>query len=88
LEKNLKVIADQLHSFGDVVSNRMSELENLAAHVLAIEAVLAVVLREHPVDPEKLKAEVVKRTADISGNPDGSPAVHEIVSNLSPKAAD
>jgi len=88
LEKNLKVIADQLQAFGDVVSSRMSETENLAAHVLAIEAVLAAMLREHPVDAEKLKTEVIRRTADISGNPEGSPAVHEIVAELSVQATD
>ncbi len=82
LEKNLQSIASELKNFGETAARRMEETENLAAHVLAIESVLGVMLRTYPVEAEALKAEVVERTAAISGKPDGSPAVHAIAQDI------
>jgi hypothetical protein len=53
----------------------MNETELAIAHMLALEAVLVELLRVHPVDPEAVKADIKARTAEISGNPEGSPLV-------------
>ena len=85
-EDNLKTLSSDLKSFGETASKRLEETENLAAHVLAIESGLAVMLREHPIGAEALTAEVVERTAAISENPEGSRIVHTIAQDLLTKS--
>ena len=45
LEGNLTKIAEELQSFGKAAQARMEESENLAAHILAIESILAVMIK-------------------------------------------
>jgi len=86
LEGNLTKIADELQSFGRSAQARMEESENLAAHILAIESILAVMLRSNPIDGAALRAEVKDRTAAISGVEEGSPAVHAIAEDIIKRA--
>ncbi len=78
LEESLKIIAGELKSFGENVNERAAESENLAAHVLACESILAVMLKSHPIDEEDLEAEIKDRTTALTGNDDGSPTVHAL----------
>ena len=82
LEENLKVIAGELKAFGESTSRRMEETENLATHVLACESILAVVLKAYPIEAENLKAEVKTRTAELTGQEDGSPTVQALALDL------
>ncbi|MGY9003719.1 MAG: hypothetical protein ACKVIF_11095 [Rhodospirillales bacterium] len=82
LESNLQNIAGDLGAIGDAASKRIKETESLAAHIIAIEAVLKVVLRTHEVDVEHVHAEVTKMTAESSDNPEGSPTVHQLVGEI------
>jgi hypothetical protein len=49
LETNLKIIAADLTSLGQTATQRLQETESLAAHVLAVESILAVMLKSNPV---------------------------------------
>lgn len=82
LEGNLTKIAEELQSFGQAAQARMEESENLAAHILAIESILAVVLKASGVTLEDVRAEVKDRTAAISGVEEGSPSVHAIAEDI------
>lgn len=82
LESNLTKIAEELQNFGKAAQARMEESENLAAHILAIESVLAAVLKSNGVSAADVEAEVKDRTAAISGVEDGSPAVHAIAQDI------
>lgn len=82
LENNLKAIADDLKVLGDSTLQRLHETESLVAHVLAIEAVLQVMLKEHPVAVARVKALVKERTAGLSDNTEGSPAVLSVVDEI------
>ena len=86
LEESLKIIAEELKTFGETAAQRMDEMENLSAHVLAMEATLAVMLKAYPIGAEDLKAEIRDRTAALSGNPEGSPTVHALAANILDKA--
>jgi hypothetical protein len=68
------VVAD-LDVIGKAAVDRMNETEMAIAHVLALEAVLVELMKAHPIDPEAVKAGIKAKTAEISGNPDGSPLV-------------
>lgn len=82
LEGNLMKIAEELQSFGHASQARMEESENLAAHILAIESILAVLIKNSGVSLDDIKAEVKDRTAAISGVEDGSPSVHAIAEDI------
>ncbi len=88
LEGNLTKIAEELQTFGQAAQARMEESENLAAHILAIESVLAVLLKAADVTEEQVAAEVKDRTAAISGVEEGSPAVHAIAKDILSRSAD
>ncbi|NQU59716.1 MAG: hypothetical protein HQ512_01165 [Rhodospirillales bacterium] len=82
LEENLKVIAEELKSFGENARDRMAETENLAAHVLALESILSVMLKTYPISADDLKAEIKDRTAALTGQEDGSPTVQALALDL------
>jgi len=86
LEENLKIIAEELKTFGDNARDRMAETENLAAHVLACESILSVLLKTYPIDADVLKAEIKDRTAALTGQEDGSPTVQALALDLLNKA--
>ena len=76
LEESLKAITAELQSFGENAKERMEETENLSAHVLACESILAVMLKKYPIDASDLKAEIKDR----------SPTVQALVLDLVEKA--
>ena len=76
LEESLKAITAELQSFGENAKERMEEIENLSAHVLACESILAVMLKKYPIDAGDLKAEIKDR----------SPTVQALALNLVEKA--
>jgi len=82
LEESLKTVAGELKTFGDHAVKRMDEMENLAAHVLAIESILAVMLKAYPILADDLEAEVKDRTAALAGNADGSPTVQALAADI------
>jgi len=82
LEKNLQTIADDLRLLGEQAVGRVQEIENLATHVLAIEAVLAAMLKTYPVGADAVDAEVRRGTADLADDPDGSPKVRAVARGL------
>jgi len=86
LEESLQVIAGELKSFGVNADERRTESESLAAHVLACESILAVLLKSYPVSVDDLKAEVKDRTAAMSCIEDGSPTVHALAMDVLEKS--
>ncbi len=88
LEKNLRAIAEDLQTLGKTATQRLEETESLAAHVLAVEAILTVMLKATPVDAEEVKAVVKDKTAGLSDSPEGSPAVQTITADLLAEAQD
>lgn len=75
LQAAYESIVGDLDVVGRAAVDRMNETEMAIAHMLALEAVLVELLKAHPIDPEAVKTDIKARTAEISGNPDGSPLV-------------
>ena len=86
IEGSLKGIADQLADFARSATDRAQETESFAAHILALQATIAVLARHADVAPETIVAEIqdeIKaRTAKLSGNAEGSPEVLAIARSL------
>lgn len=77
LEQSLKRIAGDLKHLGDATLRGLGETESLVAHILALEAAVAVLMRAAPLDPATLRAriqaEIGQRLDGLSG--DGAPKV-------------
>lgn len=82
LQTALSQLSTDIATIGEQATQRLDEVESIAAHVMAIESVLAVLLKSHPVDVETLKAEVVERTRAFSAGPDGSPTVQAVALDI------
>lgn len=82
LQESLGKLSEDIAAIGERSTQRLEEMESIAAHVMAVEAVLAVMLESHPVDPEAVKAKVADMTRDYGDDPDGSPTVQAVAQDL------
>ena len=82
VEARLKNLAGELEGFGHQASRRAEETENLAAHVLALEALVATLLRQVPVPDAEIDDEVRRRTRPLTGDDDGSALVRAIAREI------
>jgi hypothetical protein len=86
IEGSLKGIAEQLANFAHSATERAHETESFAAHILALQAIVAVLVRHASMSPESVAAEIrdeIKaRTASLAGSADGSPEVLAIAQAL------
>ena len=82
LEGNLQSIAGALKALSDTTVERIQETENLVAHVLAIEAILAVMLRTSVVDSEAVSALIKATTTAAPDNGKGTPKVLAIAEGI------
>jgi len=82
LQSALSKLSEDISAIGDHATQRLDEVESIAAHVMAIEAVLAVMLKSHSIDPEELRAEVTARTRVCSDDPNGSPTVQAVAADI------
>ncbi|OHC75694.1 MAG: hypothetical protein A3G18_03285 [Rhodospirillales bacterium RIFCSPLOWO2_12_FULL_58_28] len=83
LEGNLRRISMDIKSLGETATQRLEETESLAAHILAIEAILAVMIKNNPLDEKELKAAIEDKTAALSKEAAGNSAVRVIAENIS-----
>ena len=88
LEGSLRELADQVEGHGAETRRRLGELDNVAAHLLAVEALLTVVLRHLPVSEREVADEVEARTADLGDVGDGSALVLQIARDVLNRAED
>jgi hypothetical protein len=82
LQSALSKLSEDISTIGDHATRRLDEVESIAAHVMAIEAVLALMLKSYSIDPEELRAEVVERTRAFSDDPNGSPTVQAVAADI------
>lgn len=82
LETNLKAIAGDLRVLGETATQRLDETESLAAHVLAVEAILSVMLKAYPVDAEAVRALIDKSTQDLTGSDDQASPVQGVADSI------
>jgi hypothetical protein len=88
LERTLKQIAGDLKLLGDATVRGLGETESLVAHILALEAAVAVLMRATPHDIDALRAdiraEIRQRAAGISA--DSAPKVEAAAEALLSRA--
>jgi hypothetical protein len=88
LEQSLGGLAHQVETYGDETQRRLRELDNMAAHLLAVEALLTVVLRHLPVSEREVADEVEARTADLGDVGEAGGLVLQIARDILARAED
>lgn len=88
LEGNLKAIAGDLQALGETATQRTAETESLAAHVLALEAILTVMARANPVDAAAVKAVIDENTVALTGSADQAEPVQRVADTILETAGD
>lgn len=88
LQTTLEAVSKGMKTLGDAAIRQRQDTENMAAHMLALEAVLAVVLRQIPVDIAEVRDEVARRTDNFSdSNAGGSELVQRLAGDIVRRAA-
>ncbi len=75
LQESLSKVANGMNALGESAVRQSENSENLAAHIIAIESVLAVMLRHIPLDINDVRAEADHRTENINPGGAGGPSV-------------
>lgn len=79
LQASLDKVGQGMESLGASVARQSTDTENLAAHVLALESLMAVILRQIPVDIAEVRREANRR-ANTSRTP--GDRTNSVVANL------
>ncbi len=82
VEKNVLDLKSDLTAIKNGVEGSFDQLDDIAAHIIAIEAILVEVIKKTPVDAEAVKAWIVEATQASTGDEGGSTKTQIIVDNL------
>lgn len=82
VEKNVLDLKSDLTAIKNGVEGSFDQLDDIAAHIIAIEAILVEVIKKTPVDAEAVKAWIVEATKASTGDEGGSTKTQIIVDNL------
>jgi len=82
VEKSVNALRTELVSIKDGVDGHYDQLDDIAAHVIAIEAILIEVLKKTDVDAEAVKSWIVEATKSSTGDDQGSEKTQIIVDSL------
>jgi hypothetical protein len=82
IDGSLKGLRDNLKNIGGAVDQQLDQLDDIAAHVIALEALVLQMLKKAPVDVDAAKAWVLKNTEGSTGKIGGSTKAREIVEHL------
>ena len=82
VEKNVLDLKSDLTAIKNGVEGSFDQLDDIAAHIIAIEAILVEVIKKTPIDAEAVKAWIVEATQASTGDEGGSTKTQIIVDNL------
>ena len=82
IDGNIKNIRDDLKNVGVAVDDHFDQLDDIAAHVIALEAVLVEMMKTADVDIDAVKAWIVDATEGSTGKEGGSKKAKMVVDQL------
>ncbi len=82
VEKSIKQLKTDLVAISEGVDGHYDQLDDIAAHIIALEAVMIEVLKKTEVDADAVKAWIVAATEGSTGQEGGSTKAQIIVENL------
>ncbi len=72
LQTSLEKVAEGIEILGTSAQRQSRDTENLAAHILAMEAVLTVILRQIPVNVAEVRTEAERRARNAGSAETGN----------------
>jgi hypothetical protein len=88
LQSSLNKVGEGMSALGDNAIRQSKDSENIAAHLLAIEAVLTVVLRQIPVDINEVRQEAARRAHGDEEDGTVDPLVMKLAEDLVKRSDD
>ncbi|MDA8637872.1 hypothetical protein N9L49_04580 [Rhodospirillales bacterium] len=88
LQNSLSRVGEGMSALGDNAIRQSKDSENIAAHLLAVEAVLTVVIRQIPVDIAEVRAEVDRRSQGNGDQGEVDPLVMRLAEDLIKRSDD
>ena len=82
VEENINKLKNDLVAIKDGVDGHYNQLDDIAAHIIAIEGILTEVLKNTTVESALIKDWRVEATKDSSGNDAGSVKAQMVVDEL------
>lgn len=88
LQNSLARVGEGMSALGDNAIRQSKDSENIAAHLLAVEAVLTVVLRQIPVDISEVRTEAERRSQSNGNGDEVNPLVMRLAEDLIKRSDD
>lgn len=82
LDGNIKQLRDDLKNIAGAAEAHFDQLDDIAAHIIALEAIMASVMKQVKVDPEEVRAWVKEMTDEGGSRPEGSSKARTIVDQM------
>ena len=78
VEKNVADLKTDLVAIREGVEGSFDQLDDIAAHIIALEAILVEVIKKTPIDADAVKAWIIEATEETTGG-DGAKTKTEII---------
>lgn len=85
LDGNIKNLRDQLTAIGGGVDVTLDQLDDIAGHIIGIEAILVQILKKTEIDVNAAKAWIAQQTETSTGKTGGSTKARDVVDLLTKK---
>jgi len=82
IDGNLKDLRDHLKDIGGAVDVHFDQLDDIAAHIIALEAVMVQVLKKVDIDADAAKEWVRVETEENTGHEGGSQKAKAVIDDL------
>lgn len=88
LQSSLNKVGEGMAALGDNAVRQSQDTENIAAHLLAVESVLTVILRQIPVDISEVRSEAERRSHGNGTDGNVDPLVIRLAEDMLKRAED
>ena len=82
IDGSIRALKDHLVNIGGAVDRQLDQLDDIAAHIIALEAILIQVLKQTTVDVDAAKQWVRNATEESTGKEGGSTKARAVVEQL------
>ena len=82
IDGNIKQLRDDMKRIGSSAEAHFDQLDDIAAQIIAMEAILSVMLKANGVDKADVMAWIKENTESAGNGSDGSEKVHIVVDQL------
>lgn len=82
IDGSIKQLKTDMVGIGKSAEAHYDHLDDIAAHIIALEAIVVALIRSNGIDADDVRNWVKHTTAECSGNPDGSEKARVIMNEL------